>query len=126
MTKSPHFKPDEAAIWTFLHRRPFYIRLIADLEESSARYSDSFWAQRVKQTSGTHKRAHPNFCIIRPEFTFRCASPKLEAHLKSTRCKRGCVTHYMGPAVAVMGQTRFSVGTAHKTWLKRVSDAKAQ
>src|SRR6266705_6606522 len=28
----------------------------------------------------------------------------LEAHLKSTRCKRGCVTHYMCPAGAVMGQ----------------------
>src|SRR5437016_8141510 len=28
----------------------------------------------------------------------------LEAHLKSTRCKRGCVTCYMCPAGAVMGQ----------------------
>src|SRR5947207_2218483 len=28
----------------------------------------------------------------------------LEAHLKSTRCKRGCVTYYMCPAGAVMGQ----------------------
>ncbi len=28
----------------------------------------------------------------------------LEAHLKSTRCKRGCVTCYTGPAGAVMGQ----------------------
>ena len=28
----------------------------------------------------------------------------LEAHLKSTRCKRTCITCYMGPAGAVMGQ----------------------
>src|SRR5438477_6818770 len=28
----------------------------------------------------------------------------LEAHLKSTRCKRGCVTCYFCPAGAVMGQ----------------------
>src|SRR5260370_39037468 len=39
----------------------------------------------------------------------RCASPKLEAHLKSTRCKEAAC--YMGPAGAVMGQTRFSAGT---------------
>jgi hypothetical protein len=28
----------------------------------------------------------------------------LEAHLKSTRCKRGCATCYKCPAGAVMGQ----------------------
>src|SRR6267378_8135127 len=44
--------------------------------------------------------------------TMTCASPKLEAHLKSTRCKEGCVTCYMDPAGAVMGQRKFSVGTA--------------
>src|SRR5256884_491538 len=38
--------------------------------------------------------------------TVQSAVPRqnLEAHLKSTRCKTGCVTCYMCPAGAVMGQ----------------------
>src|SRR6266566_8210277 len=45
--------------------------------------------------------------------TVQSAVPRqnLEAHLKSTRCKRGCVTCYMCPAGAVMGQDASMVGS---------------
>src|SRR5438552_4710533 len=45
----------------------------------------------------------------------------LEAHLKSTRCKRGCVTCYLCPAGAVMGQDE--VFGRHKWGLDCVSNA---
>ena len=36
---------------------------------------------------------------------------KTRSTFEINKMQRGCVTRYMGPAGAVMGQTRFSVGT---------------
>ena len=49
----------------------------------------------------SERAALPDLDMLNPEAVPR---QNLEAHLKSTRCKRGCVTCYMCPAGAVMGQ----------------------
>jgi len=41
----------------------------------------------------------------------RLCRAKTRSTFEINKMQRGCVTCYMGPAGAVMGQTRFSVGT---------------